>query len=211
MQTSYGTTINWYNEFGVTRQEVAVPLNDETTNPKQFMGPIIDYIQDGMLSGSIVDSFIGIASPEFFDALVSHPYVADAYKYQALNNGGTTSADVLVGRLSNGGLGAQYETFNFGGITWIRYRGSYVDRNTGATVKFIPAGDAYVFPRTSDVMFKTFFAPANRFDTINSVAQEAYFFEYMGEKQDKIEIMTESNFLNFVGRPQAIVRAYIAP
>lgn len=209
LATSYGSTINWYNEFGVTRTEVGLPLNDETTNPIPLLDPIIAGVQDGMLSGVITDEFIGLASPAFFNALIGHPYVNDAIKYQPMNLGGATSQDILVGR-PRSSLGANYREVSIGGIRWIEYRGNYTDRNTGVVVPFIPSGDAYVFPRTSDVMFKTFFAPANRFDTINTVAQEAYFYEYMGEKQDKIEIMTESNFLNFVGRPQAIVRVYIS-
>lgn len=207
---SYGNTVNWYTEFGVTRTELTLPLNDETTNPLATIEPIIAAIQDGLRSGAIVDRFIAICSPGFFTALVAHPYVTDAYKYY----NSPQSQAVLNGRLTANkyGLNANYRNFEFGGITWVEYRGSYVDRNTGATVAYIPSGDAYVFPElSSNPMFKTFFAPANRFDTINTVAQEAYFYEYMGEKQDKIEIMTESNFLNAVLRPQALVRVSIAP
>ena len=210
LRQSYGDTINWYNEFGVTRSEFTMPLADETANPLVSVEPIIAAIQDNLKSGAIVERLVAVASPTFFNALISHPYVIDAYKYYAQIQG----QSVLTGRLNASayGLDARYRTFDFGGILWIEYRGSYVDRNTGVTVPYIPAGDAYAFPRvSSNAMFKTYFAPANRFDTINTVAQESYFFEYMGEKQDKIELMTESNFMNAVLQPQALVRISIAP
>ncbi len=209
LATSYGSTINWYTEFGVTRTEISMALGDETIDPLTLMEPVIAGVQDGLKSGVYVDRLVAVCSPTFFAALISHPYVKDAYKYYAQPQGG----QVLNGRLtaSSFGLDARYRQFEFGGILFIEYRGTFTDRNTGVTTPYIPAGDAYVFPIAPDAaMFKTYFAPANRFDTIHQVAQEAYYWEYMGEKQDKIEIMTESNFLNAVLRPQAIVRLYLA-
>ena len=205
---SYGATINWYTEFGASRTELPFTLTDETLNPLTFVEPVIAGVQDGIQSGEVVSDFIAICSPTFFAALIAHPYVTDAYKYYAQNQGPA----VVNGRLvtSEYGLDARYRSFRFGGILFIEYRGSYVDRNTGTTTQYVPAGDAYVFPRMSGQMFKTYFAPPNRFDTINQIAKESYFYEYMGEKQDKIEIMTESNFMNAVLRPKALVRLYLA-
>lgn len=210
LATTYGTTVNWYNEFGVTRTSIAMPLNDDTSNPLEFIEPIIAGVQDGLQSGGIVDRILVVASPTFFNKLITHPYVTDAYKYFAQVQGqrilnSRATANVL-------GLDSRYRTFDFGGILFIEYRGSFTDRNTGVTTPYIPVGEAYAFPQIStDAMFKTYFAPANRFDTINKTAQEAYFFEKMGEWQDKIEIMTESNFMNAVLRPQALVRITMTP
>lgn len=207
LRQSYGATINWYTEFGVTRTELTMPLADETTDPLQTVEPIIAAVQDNLLSGDVADTFVAVCSPSFFNALISHPFVTDAYKYQNIINGGTNSRNVLVGRLtaSEYGLSAAYRSFEYGGVLWIEYRGSFNGN------PYIPAGDAYVFPVGGEAMFKTYFAPANRFDTMNQIAQEAYFFEKMGEWNDKFEIQTESNFLNAVLRPQALVRVSIEP
>lgn len=205
---SYGSTINWYTEFGVTRTELEMDFLDETVNPITLIEPVIAGVQDGLLSGVVIERLVAVCSPTFFSALISHPYVTDAYKYFAQVQG----SQILNGRLTANayGLDARYRSFDFGGILWIEYRGGYTNRVTGTTTAYIPAGDAYVFPQvSSNAMFKTYYAPANRFDTINSTAREAYYWEYMGEKQDKIEIITESNFLNSVLRPQALVRLYL--
>jgi len=209
LRQSYGATINWYNEFGVTRTELTMPLNSLATDPLESVEPIIAGVQDGIQSGQVVEGMIAVCSPSFFNALITHPFVVDAYKYYARDRG----ADVLTGRLTANvyGLDARYRTFSYGGILWIEYRGSYTDRVTGATVPYIPAGDAYVFPQVAAAaLFKTYFAPANRFATVNQTAQEAYWFENMNEKDDFIEIMSESNFMNAVLRPQALVRVSIA-
>lgn len=202
LRTSYGSTVNWYNEFGVTRTELTMDLSNQAVDPLVDVEPIIAAVQDGLQSGAVVEGFIAVCSPEFFSALITHPFVTDAYKYYAREQG----AAILSGRLTGGlGLDARYRSFEFGGILFVEYRGSYNG------VQYIPAGDAYVFPRVaSQAMFKTYFAPANRFSTINRTAQEAYWFEYMNEKDDFIEIMSESNFMNAILRPQALVRVSIA-
>lgn len=210
LQTSYGPTINWYNEFGVTRTELTMDLTNLAADPLVEVEPIIAAVQDGVQSGAVIDGLVAICSPSFFNALISHPFVVDTYKYFQQTQG----TQVLNGRLAANvyGLDARYRNFYYGGILFIEYRGSFTDRNTGATTPYIPAGDAYVFPKVaSEALFKTYFAPANTFPTINQVAQEQYWFEKMGEWQDKIEIMSESNFMNAVLRPQALVRVSIAP
>lgn len=203
MRTSYGSTVNFYTEFGVTRTELTMDLTNLTVDPLAEVEPIIAAVQDGLLSGDTVSSFVAVCSPEFFNALITHPFVVDAYKYYARIQG----ADVLTGRLTANayGLDARFRTFDYGGILFIEYRGSF-----GGT-PYIPAGDAYVFPVGGSALFKTYYAPANRFSTVNTTASEAYWFEYMNEKNDIIEIMSESNFLNALLRPQALVRVSIAP
>lgn len=203
MRTSYGSTVNFYTEFGVTRTELTMDLTNLTVDPLAEVEPIIAAIQDGLVSGDTVSSFVAVCSPEFFNALITHPFVVDAYKYYARVQG----ADVLTGRLTANayGLDARFRTFDYGGILFIEYRGSF-----GGT-PYIPAGDAYVFPVGGSALFKTYYAPANRFNTVNTTASEAYWFEYMNEKNDIIEIMSESNFLNALLRPQALVRVSIAP
>jgi hypothetical protein len=203
LKTSYGPTVNFYTEFGITRTELTMDLTNLAVDPLAEVEPIIAAIQDGLLSGDAVNAFVAVASPEFFNALITHPFVVDTYKYQLQ----TQSTAILNGRLTANayGLDARYRTFDYGGILFIEYRGSF-----GGTA-YIPAGDAYVFPVGGEAMFKTYHAPANRFATVNQVAQEAYWFEYMNEKDDLIEIMSESNFLNAILRPQALVRVSIAP
>ena len=60
-------------------------------------------------------------------------------------------------------------------------------------------------------MFKTYFSPANKFDHVNTLGEEQYMFEYADGKGTEIILETESNFLNMVRRPQAVVKGVIEP
>tara|TARA_R110000744_G_C19371770_1_gene563151 strand:+ start:25671 stop:26741 length:1071 start_codon:yes stop_codon:yes gene_type:complete len=204
LKTSYGDTINWYTEFGITRTEVVMDLADETINPKVGIEEVLAGIQDGYLSGSVVNGFVALCSPEFFNALTSHPYFIDSVKYFQQPQ----SLAMLTGRLDATGLDARYRSVTFAGMTFVEYRGSYTVN--GVTTSYIPAGDAYAFPVGMDDMFVTYYAPANRFNSINRTALPAYWYEYLNEKDDLIEVMSEQNFMNALLRPQAVVRMHLA-
>lgn len=203
----YGPTVNFYNEFGVTRTEIEMDLSNVNVDPMQYTGEILSTVQDGLLNGQVAGDIMVIASPEFFEALITNPYITEVYKYYA-----RPGADPLTQYLNADSLGLdrRYRSFELGGVTFVEYRGTYTDQN-GVVQRFIPAGDAYAFPMGVQDMFQSYFAPALRFDTVNTVGQKVYYFEYMGEKMDKIEVMSESNVLNAVLRPEAIIRLYLAP
>ncbi|MNC68893.1 hypothetical protein D3C75_1195350 [compost metagenome] len=92
------------------------------------------------------------------------------------------------------------------GITFINAGAAGYEDASGTFVPFIPEGDAYMMPVGVRNLLKTYYAPANRFGTINRRAQGSYMFEYLNEKDDIIEIMTEQNFLNGMLNPGAILR-----
>lgn len=205
LKTSYGPTVNFYNEYGVTQTALTLSLNDLTTDPLAQVEPIIASIQDGINDGSYVyDAILCVCGPTFFSKLITHPFVRDTYKYFNQQQ----SSMILNGRLTapgDMGLDARYRSFNYGGVTFVEYRGAI------AGTALVPDAEARAFPLQRDgSMFKTYYSPAPRFATVNRPASEVYYFENRNEKDDIIEIMTESNFANAILRPQAIIKVTIA-
>ena len=189
-----GTVVgNFYTDFGVTRKEVDFVLGTSTTDLIAKNEEGIAHIQDNLLSGEVVTDMIALCSPEFFTKLINHATVKEAYKYYE------STQSPLRERL---GLGVT-RTFVHAGITFIEYRGV---NPTGG--RFIPAGDAYLLPRGTSDTFKTYFSPANKFALVNTLGEEAYAFTYRNPTDTEIKIETETNFLNLVRRPQAIVRLF---
>ena len=88
--------------------------------------------------------------------------------------------------------------FSYGGITFIEYPASV---NSAAWVE---TKNAYAFPMGTG-SFRTMFAPAERFGDVNTTAKESYYFEFPSVKRDKIEIETETNFINVLTNPDAVV------
>lgn len=197
---------NYYTEFDITREEIGVDLS-ALVDPRSEFADAKKAVRAGLTGGQAgtVRRFVVLASDSFFNALLMNPYVTDAMKYE----GGAQSLDVLLGAPQALATDARFEYVNLFGITFINAGAAGYENAAGTFVPFVPEGDAYMLPVGVRNMFKTYFAPANRFGTINKRAQGSYWFEYMNEKDDIIEIMTEQNFLNALLAPGAIVRLYL--
>jgi hypothetical protein len=187
---------NFYDVFGVKRTEVEVDLVN-STNPGAMVDQVVAALQDNLQSGEVVSRVIALCSPAYFHALISNAYVTDILKAQLA--GGVRN--LLLDRVT-GQFGVLYRSFEFQGVTFYEVRPQ-------ANYTFIPAGDAYFLPLGVDDLFKTYYATANKFSSINKTAQASYAWEYRDPKDEIIEVETETNLLNFVSRPQEIVRSYL--
>lgn len=192
---------NWYSEFGAVRKEVDFILDVGTTDVLAKIEEVVAHIQDNAFTGQVVGEIYALCSPEFFSALISHPKIVDAFKYY------TSAQQVLRDRLTAQGLDARYREFSYGGVLFIEYRGGYAGV-MGSITRYIPTGDAYFLPAGGQDDFVTYFAPAQKFDLIGTVGQEAYVFEYADSKGEQITLESETNFLNVLRRPNLVVRAY---
>lgn len=189
-------SVNWFTSFGVTRKEVDFVLQTNTTNVLAKIEEVIAHIQDNLGNGGQTSGVMAMCSPEFFSKLIAHDTIKAAYQFYA------STQEPLRNRL--GGNTTLYREFIYGGARFVEYRGAY----NGS--RLIPAGDAVFVPMGVEDLFVTYFGPANKFDFVNTTGEEAYAFEFLDPKGEKIEIQSESNFLNVLRRPAGVVRAYTA-
>lgn len=206
MRTSYGNTVNFYNEFGITQTTVPVVLGT-ATDPRNQFRDIKAAVRAGLTAygQGAVSGFVALCGSDYFAALVQNAFVTDAVKYQQFPG---LTAPVLTGVPSAyPGLDARFESITLWGITFIDASAAGYENAAGTFVQSIPDNEAYFLPVGVRDMFKTYYAPANRFGTINRRAQGSYWFEYANEKDDIIEIMSEQNFLNACLYPAAIIRS----
>lgn len=183
-------TGNFYTSFGVTRKEVDFALGTSTTDVIAKGEEIVSHVQDNILSGEAVNSIVVLCSPTFFAKLIAQAGIKEAYKYY------TSTQEPLRNRLASG----MYRRFEHGGISYIEYRGSFNG------VALIPAGEAYALPLGTSDTFKTYFGPADKFDYVNTIGEQAYVFSYRDPKGSEITIQSESNVLNLIRRPQCVVK-----
>lgn len=192
LKTSYGNTINMYQEWGIARQTSTLNLN-ATVDPKISVDALFAAMQSDAYAGDRLEGFVVLCSPELFGTLTSHPYLRDIYT-QASNF--PQAEPLLVGRLRSN-LGVRYRQFFYGGILFVEYPGVIGGQ------RVIPQNQGVAFPMGDALGFMQF-APAQRFSSINQTAVEAYYFEKMGENDDKIEMMTESNFATVLAKPYLV-------
>lgn len=197
-------SINWYTEFGITQKVVDFDLDGATPPVGKINAKceeVIAHMQDNLLSGEMLGATLVVCSPEFFADLIKHDNVIDAYTYYESTN--KNSNNPLSERMTFG-KDARMRSLEFGGLLFVEYRGSFADKDDNV-LPIVPAGDAYAFPLDVQDMYHTVYSPAHRLSKVNTVGQELYIFEDI-IKDKRWEYESESSFLNFVRRPNAIVK-----
>lgn len=183
-------TMNWNTEFGVSRQTVDFTLGTTTADMVANVEAGISYIQDH-LQGSSMSGTVVLCSPTFFARFISHASVKTAYQYYQ-------QTQTPLGQQRLGGASALHRQFQWAGTTFIEMR----DNIAGNVL--IPAGLAYMVPLGTDV-FQTYFSPANRFGLVNTLGEQVYVFETADLKGTRIDLESESNFVNAIMKPNLIV------
>lgn len=149
---------NWYDEFEITAP-AEIPFNLDA-NQEYTLRPLINDVKRSMARSSqgaftTQTSVTALCGDSFFDRFVTHVDVEKTYKNwsdaQELRKGGA------------------FETFAFGGVDWVNYRGS--DDNT--SIK-IADESAKFFPENAPGIFEKAMAPGESFEWINTPGKERY-------------------------------------
>lgn len=141
-----------------------------------------------------MDHVHAYCSPSFYDALTGHANVKTAFQYyQQTQN--------LSGDFRKG--------FVFAGIIFEEYIGQAVDE-AGNVRLFIPDGDARFFPFGTQTVFRTFFAPADFIETVNTAGLPVYAKQELRDFARGWDLHTQSNPLPLCTRPEVLVRGTVA-
>ena len=133
-------------------------------------------------------TIVGLASDEFWDDLIAHKSVRETWLNQQ------EAADLRKD--------ATFETLNFGGITFVNYRGT--DDNSTVAV---PANKCKFFPAVPGI-FEVAYSPAETFDYVNTPGQPVYAMTIPDKDRNawvKIEVYSYPLFI--CKRPGALMRA----
>lgn len=198
---SYGDTIDFYQEMGVTRQTFDLKLVG-AADPRISCSAVVRAMREALrnANGGNYSRIIVMCGSDFFDALYTNPFVTEAVKYfaQDLNRLLLKTPDTAPG------FDANFRTVELWGLTFIDAgTGGYEDAE-GVFQPWIEADKAVAIPLGVRGMFKTYYAPANKFNTINKRANERYYFERLNDEDDLIQMKVGSNFMNATIYPGAI-------
>jgi hypothetical protein len=201
-----GTTIlDIYGDFSISQVSTSFVLGTTTTD---IMGKIAARKRTIItaLRGELMTRFVSLCADDFYDAFVSHPNVKVAFTYFQNNNGQNLGGDYSSGADPNNRDAIR--GFQFGEVTWINYTGSVTD-STGASVKMIEDGSAYMFPMGTAV-FKQFFAPADYLETVNTEGVPFYVKQKNMDYDKGIDVECQSNPLPICLKPLVIQKLTIS-
>lgn len=180
---------DYATEFGVTAKVTTADVNFTvlTTDPritieKDARKHIIAEAGDNGDAYSV----IALVGPGWFDALITHPLVVDAYSQY--NSDQEPLRKRLGGDLIN-------RSFNTGGVT-------YIEEISGNVTDL----EAFILPLGIADMFSVHYAPADTISEANQTAKEMYVFLVSdGHRTETVE--TETSFIAVSTRPELVVRS----
>lgn len=152
---------NWFDEFQITQAaETAFSLSAGTANS---LRPICNGIVRTMArkaQGAFTPStkVYALCGDSFYDSFVNHPDVIRTF----IN--WSDARDIR-----EGSAGAAFSEFEFGGITWVNYRGS----DDNSTIK-IPDDKVKFFPVGAPGVFREAMAPGETVDWVNTPGKPVY-------------------------------------
>jgi hypothetical protein len=184
-----GTTLyNLFTEFSITKKTVDFLLGTAGTEIIKKCTEVVRHIEQN-LKGEVMSGVRALVSPEFFDKLVSHAKVKEAYARwqngEALRN-------------------ADRKDFRFGNITFEENNGQCDDPD-GSTRRFIAEDYGTAFPTGTTDTFRTHCAPADFNETVNTIGQP-YYAKMEERKHGRgYDLHTQSNPLPLCHRPAVLV------
>lgn len=173
-----------YKTFGVSRQTLSMRLNDQSSNVQSQCVDALDMQEDALGNVTTTGSR-AFCGKTFWKKLIEHSSVVETYK-------GSQQAASLRGDGREG--------FEFGGISWERYRGKVGGK------AYVPDDEARLVPEGVSDLFLSIYAPADYIETVNTEGLPYY---------SKIEEMpfgkgidgeAQSNPLHICTRPRTVIR-----
>ena len=182
------TLMDMFTVFGLAQQTHDIALDIDAT---KVQIKIVEAVRkmETVLGAKVYNGVHVLCSPEFFDAMVGHPAVVEAY--QRWLDGAFLRDDHRA------------SGFQFAKCTFEEYRGT-----VGAT-RFIAANKAYMFPKGVRGMFKAHYAPADYMETVNTIGLPYYAKQELMRMNKGVEIEAQTNPIFFNTQPNAVVELTI--
>jgi len=146
---------DYFDEFGLAQESVDFVLGTAGTQVQAKCREVLRDIETE-LKGETMTGVLALVSPGFFDKLIGHSKVEEAYKYFSATGAQPLREDTR-------------RRFPFAGIVFEEYNAT-VTLSTGATETLIPANEGIAFPLGTSETFVTYGAPTHLIETANTVA-----------------------------------------
>lgn len=154
--------INWYTEFGIA-VPTEIDFDLDNANPasgavKKKANQVIRQMQVAA-KGSFIPGteIIGLCGDNFYDDLTTHKEVVQTFLNQSAANS------------LREGYANTFDSFRYGGITWVNYRGT----DDGTTVG-VGTDKVKFFPRGGRNLFQKVMSPGESFDWVNTPGLPVY-------------------------------------
>lgn len=190
---------NMFTEFGVTQQTEDFLLGTSTTNVDQKIREMKTKMAKAMINGGSMNGIEVMVDPEFFDKLISHPNIKNAYQYY-MNSGKQVLRDDMSRYMSYG----IQDVFEHRGVRFISYDATFNLPGGTSEVAFAPS-TGLALPTGVRGLFRGYNGPSNKLSSANQPGQELFVNTYLDPKDEYFEMEMEAAPLYFSTAPRTSI------
>jgi len=177
---------DWFDEFGVARNEISIDLSDATINLRDKMIEA-KRAAEKELGGYTFSKFTVALPAAVFDEFVSHPSLKEAY--DRWQDGAFLRADNRKGFMIADNIEIK----------------SVDVADVGNGLKVIPDDEGFMIPDANGLL-KVNYSPADTLEAANTIGLPFYMASEPMPFGKGVELQAETNFLAYAEKPRAIVR-----
>lgn len=195
------TLADMFTQFGMTRADYTVDfkLGTASTDVGLKIADLKRKVAKNAMSGGALGRIEVMCSPEFFDKLISHASIEEAFKYYAARV--SPQRDDLQTFMKWGVM----DTFEYKGVLFYSYDAEFVlpSGSTERAISDTPATEGgYTIVTGMPKLYRAAYGPANTLSGANKPGQEMFFYEYPDPRDKFVELELEMAPLYWMTKPQ---------
>lgn len=189
---------NMFTEFNITQEVIDFDLGTAATDVNAKISQLKRFLQTNLKTGGVLQGINVVVDGEFFDKLVSHNQIRQAYLYYTSNN------DVNRNSTNQFMSWGSVDQFLYKGINFMSYDHVFKLPN-GTTEAAVDANTGHVVPVVRD-LFRGHYGPSRKLSLANGVGREMFAFEKTDPDDEFHEMQVETAPLFYATQPQVLVK-----
>lgn len=186
-----------FTEFGVSQPTIDFALGTTSTNVDSKIAELKRGVQANLHSGGSIQGIDVMCGEGFFDSLIDHPKVREAY----LNSQSNVQYQKDISDFMPWGVS---DVFVYRDVRFFTYPATFLLPG-GGSEKAVEDDEAHVIPRVRD-LFRGYVGPSNKLSGTNRAGREMFAYEYTDPRDEYHEMEVETAPLFFCTKPQVLYK-----
>jgi hypothetical protein len=198
-----------FSEFGLTKSDYEVDwqLSETTFDIDDAIRKLKRTLAKNAKQGTGINGFSVLVSPEFFDKVVSHPRIREAYMQYAVVG---ANSDVVRGNLQSYEQWGVVDHFAHQGVNFLSYDAEFNAPDhpdaVDGVVRGIAANEAHTLATGVRDLYRGYYGPANTLSGANAVGQELFMYQWDDPKDKYITMEAEMSPLYVCMKPPMCIK-----
>lgn len=200
-KTPDGTVVaDMFTEFGVAQTTIDFVLGTGTTNVDAKIAELKRTVANNVKQGGAISGIEVLVDPIFFDKLINHAMIRDAFKFYQ-NSGTQRLRDDLANYMRWGIM----EVFEYRGVRFISYDATFNLPN-GTTEQGIADDTGHAYGLGVRDLFRGYSGPSNKLSMANQPGREMFVRQYVDDRDEFVDFELEMAPLYFCTKPASLVK-----